>query len=91
MNPRRNRLPAQRWNIWLVILGIWMAVLGWQIWYAQTQVAPIPYSRFLEYQREGRVSDLVIGSEEITGRIIDPEEGQPERFSTVRVDPELAP
>jgi cell division protease FtsH len=90
MDPLRNRLPSQRWNIWLVILGIWMVILGWQFWYTQTQVAPIPYSRFLEYQREGRVSDLVIGSEQITGRIVNPEEGQPERFSTVRVDSELA-
>jgi cell division protease FtsH len=36
------------------------------------------------------VSDLVIGSDQITGRIVEPEEGQPEHFRTVRVDPELA-
>jgi hypothetical protein len=48
MDPLRNRLPSQRWNIWLGILGIWMVFLGWQLWYTQTQVAPIPYSRFLE-------------------------------------------
>jgi len=67
-----------------------MLFLLGQFWYESTQVAPIPYSRFLQYQREGRVSDLVIGSDQITGRIVKPEEGQPERFRTVRVDPELA-
>jgi cell division protease FtsH len=73
-----------------VILGVWMLFLLGQLWYESSQVAPIPYSRFLEYLQEGRVSDLVIGSDQITGRIVEPEEGQPERFRTVRVDPELA-
>jgi cell division protease FtsH len=89
MGGLRGRLP-QGWNLWYVILGVWMVVLLGQLWYESTQVAPMPYSRFLEYQREGRVSDLVIGSSEITGRIIDPEVGKPERFRTLRVDPELA-
>jgi cell division protease FtsH len=71
-------------------LAAWAVFLAGQLWYESTQVAQIPYSRFLEYQQEGRVSDLVIGSQQITGRIVKPEEGQPERFRTVRVDPELA-
>ncbi|MCL4684413.1 ATP-dependent zinc metalloprotease FtsH [Myxococcota bacterium] len=78
------------WNSWYILVGFWGLVLGAQFWYGSTQVAAIPYSRFLEYQQQGRVSDLVIGSEQITGRIIEPDEGQPERFRTVRVDPELA-
>jgi cell division protease FtsH len=72
------------------MLGVWMVFLLGQLWYQSTQVAPIPYSRFLEYQQQGRVSDLVVGSDRITGRIVEPEEGQPERFRTLRVDPELA-
>jgi cell division protease FtsH len=71
-------------------MGSWLLFLLVQVWYESTQVAPIPYSRFLEYQRDGRVSDLVVGSEQITGRLREPEDGQPERFRTVRVDPELA-
>jgi len=86
----RRALQTQGWSFWWVILGLWLVLLGWQVWYSQTQVETIPYSRFLEYQREGRVGDLVVGSQQITGRILDPEQDQPERFSTVRVDPELA-
>jgi cell division protease FtsH len=86
----RSRLASQRWNPWYVMLGVWMLILLVQFWYVSTQVATIPYSRFLEYQQEGRTSDLVIGSDQITGRIVEPEEGRPERFRTVRVDPELA-
>jgi cell division protease FtsH len=61
-----------------------------QHWYETSQVAPIPYSRFLEYQQEGRVSDLVVGSDQITGKIVNPEHDQPPGFRTVRVAPELA-
>ena len=86
----RGRLPPQGWNVWYLILGAWLLFLLGQLWYESTQVAPIPYSRFLEYQREGQVSDLVIGSDQIMGRIVEPEEGQPERFRTTRVDPDLA-
>ena len=86
----RNRLVSRGWNLWYVMLGVWMLFLVGQFWYESTQVAAIPYSTFLEYQQAGRVSDLVVGSDQITGRIVDPEQGQPERFRTVRIDPELA-
>jgi cell division protease FtsH len=89
-NRLRSRLAPRGWKPWHVILGVWMLFLLGQLWYGSTHVAPIPYSRFLEFQQKGRVSDLVVGSDQITGRIVAPEEGQPERFRTVRVDPELA-
>jgi cell division protease FtsH len=89
MERLRGRLP-RGWSLWYLVLGVWMLFVLGQLWYESTQVAPIPYSLFLEYQQEGRVSDLVIGSDQITGRIVGPKEGQPERFRTERVDPELA-
>jgi cell division protease FtsH len=84
------RFPFGGLNLWWVILAVWVAFLLSDLWYENTQVASIPYSQFLEYQQEGRVSDLVIGREQITGQIVEPEEGQPARFRTARVDPELA-
>jgi cell division protease FtsH len=90
MERLRGRLPSPGRNLWYVVLGAWMLFMLGQLWYESTQVPPISYSRFLEYQREGRVRELVIGSDQITGKIVEPEEGQPERFRTVRVDPELA-
>mgnify|MGYP002633598347 CR=1 FL=1 len=92
--PLRQRLPnglgSRGQNIWYAVMGVWLLLLLGQSWYASTQVQSIPYSRFLEYQREGRVADLVVGADQITGRIVDPQEDQPEHFQTVRVDPELA-
>jgi cell division protease FtsH len=89
-NRPRPRLDLRGWNLWYVMMIAWMAVIVGHSWYQSTQVAPIPYSQFLQYQQEGRASDLVIGSQQITGKIDAPEPGQPERFRTVRVDPELA-
>jgi cell division protease FtsH len=89
-NRLRSRLAPPGWNLWYVLLVVWAAILVGRLWYDSTQVAAIPYSRFLEYQQADRVSDLEVGSTEITGTIVDPEEGEPERFRTLRVEPELA-
>jgi cell division protease FtsH len=76
-------------------IGLWLGlslllIVMVQSWYLTEQLESIPYSRFLEYQEDGRVADLTITSDGIAGRIIDPKEGEKERFRTVRVDPELA-
>ena len=63
-NPLRSRLVSRRWELWYLLLGVWMLFLLGQIWYESSQVASIPYSRFLEYQQEGRVSDLVVDSDQ---------------------------
>jgi cell division protease FtsH len=89
-NRLRSHLASRGWKPWHVMVGFWMLILLGQLWYGSMQVVSIPYSRFLEFQREGRVSDLVISSDQITGRIVAPEEGQLDRFRTVRVAPELA-
>jgi ATP-dependent Zn protease len=73
-----------------MMLAAWMLFLVAQFWRESTQVAAIPYSTFLVYQQAGRVADLMVGTDQITGSIVGPEEGQPERFRTTRVDPELA-
>jgi cell division protease FtsH len=77
-------------SFWMLIALLWVAFLGAQLWYSGTQVTTIPYSRFLELQREGLVTDLLVGGSEITGTLTQPEQDEPEVFRTVRVDPELA-
>ena len=85
-----NKGPSWLQNAWYVVAGVWLLLMVGQSWYAGSQVEVIPYSRFLQYQREGRTADLVIAADQITGRIVDPGEGQVDRFRTVRVDPDLA-
>ncbi|MDP6979690.1 MAG: ATP-dependent zinc metalloprotease FtsH [Myxococcota bacterium] len=72
------------------MIAIWTVFLLGQLWWSQSQVTTIPYSEFLELQRQGEVSDLKIGREWITGRYVNPVEDEPETFRTVRVDAELA-
>jgi cell division protease FtsH len=78
------------WGVWYLIFAALSLVLLGQLWLDKTQVATIPYSRFLEYQREGRVADLTIRQDRISGHIVELRPGELERFRTVRVDPELA-
>ncbi len=77
-------------TLWLGLIGIWAAFLLAQLWWSQTQVDTIPYSEFLTLQSEGRVEDLTIGSDWITGRYVEPKEDEAAEFRTVRVDPDLA-
>ncbi|MCP4036063.1 MAG: ATP-dependent zinc metalloprotease FtsH [bacterium] len=82
--------PAGGRPLWYGLIAIWFAFLLGQLWWSSTQVATIPYSEFLVLQREGKVSDLKVGSEVITGRYLEASEDEPSEFRTVRVDPELA-
>ena len=41
-NRLRNRLVSRGWNLWYVMLGVWILFLVGQFWYESTQVAAIP-------------------------------------------------
>ena len=89
-NPFGKFVPPGSGNFWYAVVVVWLVVLGTQLWWSATQIATIPYSEFLTLQREGLVSDLKVGSEIITGKLTQPEDGKPGEFRTIRVDPELA-
>jgi len=82
--------PSGGLNLWYLLLATWLVFMLGQLWFDSTQVATIPYSQFLEYQKEGRIRDLQVGSERITGSLVSPSAGELERFRTQRVDPEIA-
>ncbi len=50
----------------------------------------LPYSQFEAMLQQGKVDNLVVSQDSITGAIKDAPKGKPQRFSTVRVDPALA-
>jgi len=77
-------------SFWYLLLAVWLAFIVGQIWYDSTQVATIPYSQFLEFQKEGRVRDLQVSSSRITGSLTSATAGELDRFRTLRVDPEIA-
>ena len=86
----RKLMPPSGWGVWYLIFIAGSLVLLGQLWLDATQVATISYSRFLELQGEEGVAELRIGQSQISGRILEPGEGELERFRTVRVDPDLA-
>jgi cell division protease FtsH len=53
-------------------------------------VEEIPYSKFQDMLHQGKLDDLVVGTDRIEGTIKAPAKGAPSRFTTVRVDPALA-
>ena len=55
-----------------------------------TQTKTIPYSEFEDLVDHGGVSDLVVGPNTITGTLKDTKPGEPQRFSTFRVAPDVA-
>ncbi|MGA3115434.1 MAG: ATP-dependent zinc metalloprotease FtsH [Syntrophobacteraceae bacterium] len=84
--------PAQkrvRFSIWYFVAAA-MLLFWFQSYTGVQQTEKISYSDFKQWAREGKVESLVVGPEQITGKLKG-EEGKPARtFVTVRIeDPEL--
>lgn len=83
--------PSQRkvrFSIWYFIAG--MLLFAWfQSYMGGQQTEKISYSDFKQWARDGKVENLVVAPEKITGDVKD-EKGPARSFETVRVeDPEL--
>jgi cell division protease FtsH len=53
-------------------------------------VETLPYSEFQTMLHDGKLDNLVVGADRITGSIKDAPKGKPSAFTTVRVAPDLA-
>jgi cell division protease FtsH len=84
-DPSQNKVHFSLWYFVIALLLItWL-----QGYMAEPQREKIPYSEFKQLIRDGKVENLVIGSERIQGETKN-DKGQTQHFSTVRVeDPEL--
>ncbi len=76
-------------NLWYTVAAIFGILFFQGLIATWQQTTELPYSRFLQLVDEGRVDGLVIGSETISGRLVEPLDGRT-RFITARVEPELA-
>ena len=85
-----------RRNTLLILLALAGAILINTFFYVGKQVEEIPYSQFLKYVADGRVSDITISDSRITGDL-NQSQGQPQgnakkTFITIPVeDPTLVP
>jgi cell division protease FtsH len=76
-------------NIGYVFLAIFGVLMLQDLWIRGQAVATLPYSKFQQLVREDKVARVLVAEDEITGELREPLDGK-KRFSTNRVDPELA-
>ncbi|RLB14698.1 MAG: cell division protein FtsH [Deltaproteobacteria bacterium] len=81
-----------KFSIWYVLIGVWIVLLLQHYLVTMLAIRTIPYSEFLKLLKEGKVTEVAIGANQIQGRLaadVSPT-GRAQLFRTVRVDPEIA-
>ncbi|MBW2082495.1 MAG: ATP-dependent zinc metalloprotease FtsH [Deltaproteobacteria bacterium] len=81
-----------RFSIWYLLIGIWIVLLLQHSIVSMLAIRTIPYSEFLKLLKEGKVTEVAIGTNQIQGRLAGDASptGRSILFRTVRVDPEIA-
>ena len=79
-----------RWNYWYLIIALIGISVAHDLWQQYQQVEPLPYSEFVRQLKANNVRDLAIGSRQIEGRLAQPLADGRSRFTTVRVDGDMA-
>ena len=80
------------WRSGLIWLALFIPLLIFSALNQQNapKVKSIPYSQFETLLQAGQVDNLVVGTSAITGTLKNAPAGQPDKFTTDRVDPALA-
>ena len=79
----------QKFNFIYVIAAVFALFLIQDLLNQASTVEEIPYSRFVELAETGKITELVVGSEQIKGTYVSPQDGKTS-FVTQRVEPDLA-
>ena len=87
VDPARKKV---HFSIWYYLIASTLMFFWFQSYSGRQQTETISYSDFKQWVQQGKVEDLIVGPEQITGKL-KAGEGKPERsFVTVRIeDPEL--
>ena len=78
-----------RFNLIYLAIAFFGVLALHDLWVRAQTVAPLPYSEFRRLLREGKVAEVSIGTDQVQGRLREPENGKT-AFVATRVDPELA-
>jgi len=81
--------PKSPFRLVYLILAVMVASLVYETWDTYQSVATIPYSEFEKLLDQGKVKHLVVSDDTLRGELSEPLDGKT-RFSTNRVDPDLA-
>jgi cell division protease FtsH len=85
---RLGKIP--HWNYWYLIFALLGVSVIHDVWQQYQQVEPLPYSEFIKQLKANNVRDLSVGSKQIEGTLIAPLADGRSRFTTIRVDGDLA-
>jgi cell division protease FtsH len=78
-----------RFNFTYILLALLGVMLLQNYWLTQSQVQTIPYSQFKTWVDEGRIAEVQVTKDQVSGTLKDPKEDEKARFTTIRVDEEL--
>lgn len=92
MNEREKPKPRQNFafDILYFVAAMFAVLLIRDFWIGANHVREIPYSEFRQRLDKGELKDLVVGPSRINGSLPSQGEDQPQHFTTIRVDPQLA-
>jgi cell division protease FtsH len=97
-NPRGRRAGDRRLTprsgpasaMWYVLGFLLLLALGQAFFFSMQSGQAIPYSDFKRLVREGQVQEVVVGEDQIRGKLKPLSDGQPRPFTTVPIeDPKL--
>jgi len=77
-------------NFWYLMAALFAVMLIQDYFVVSTATKTIPYSEFERLVDAGQVSDVVVGSSQVTGTLKDAKPNEAQRFSTYRVPADLA-
>ncbi len=84
------RLKRPAFDIGYVIVAMLIVFAIQDVLTARQHVQSIAYSEFEQALAEGKIAEVNIGADRITGTYKNPPRDTPEHFTTIRVDPGLA-
>ncbi len=79
----------QTWNVGYWILALLALMFVQSLWQDASRVETVPYSAFEQALAEGRVAEVTVSDQAISGKLKSPENGKT-RLVATRVEPELA-
>src|SRR5260221_3697321 len=85
--PEERKRQFATWYIFAAFLGVMLIQF---LWLRVTQIETIPYSQFEQLLAENKISEVMVGTETIQGRLKEPFSDGRKLAYTVRVYPELA-
>ncbi len=78
-----------RFNMWYVLAAIWGVILLQNLIFDHLRPQIIPYSEFIKAVSDGKVVEVAIGQDKISGKMHD-KDGHEILFTTVRVETDLS-